>query len=58
MKLGDFRKATQHLEDGCEIRVSQNYENVFSNTFTSRVVIINDGLYDDEEKDLPKVIIS
>ncbi len=59
MKLGDFRKATQHLEDECEIRIGQDLQNIFANGYTSRVVILHSGMFDavPEEKEPPKVII-
>ena len=62
MTLGEFRKATSHLADKCEVRILNDLSNLFSDVYTSRVIVVHEGLTemgDDKthDKNHPKVLI-
>lgn len=58
MTLGELRNATNHLADECEVRILNDLSNIFSDVYTSRVIVIHDGLTEmGDEKKSPKVLI-
>lgn len=58
MTLGEFRKATNHLADVCEVRILNDLSNIFSDIICDRVIIVKEGLSaHTEETRPPKVLI-
>ena len=55
MTLGEFRKATAHLDDHVEVKVTRDRDNILMPQYVSRIMVVHDHRV--SESDTPPFIV-